>query len=332
MITKSVLLLTICLFLCLCVTAEAASPPPDAYMVKPNCRYRCGGVVIPFPFGIGESCYLNEWYSVICSSTSNNISSPGGAERAFLNHTKLNLELLNVSTQYQTVTVNSPIASYNQREGLIGNSSKSVDLEGSPFLFSRLDNIFVVLGCGHGKLMDDNKKIRAGCTSVNCSRGYYTGQGCYGINCCQATIPAIDNYYLNSYSVNLSFTFTPDDDEGSTDSDSNSTTHAFLVDRYWFSGNFSRPDDVEGVKYYAPLALFWIIKEGDSASSICNHTAGYSPRIGSYLRYGCSCPVRYEGNPYLSDGCHGTHFFLIKNYWRRYKFNGITEKIKEIFH
>ena len=74
---------------------------------------------------------MNEWYSVNC----NTINTSSGAEKAFLNHTKLNqLELLNVSIELQTVTINSPIAiaSYDQRQG--SSVQKSIDLAGSPFL------------------------------------------------------------------------------------------------------------------------------------------------------------------------------------------------------
>ena len=99
---------------------------------------------------------MNEWYSVNCIT----INTSSGPEKAFLNHTKLNLGLLNVSIELQTVTINSPIAiaSYDQRRGARNNSvQKSIDLAGSPFLFSRIDNLFVVLGCGHANLMEGEK-------------------------------------------------------------------------------------------------------------------------------------------------------------------------------
>ena len=301
---NSVLLPTICLIL-LCLTQTAEASPLDEYMVKPNYRYRCGNVSIPFPFGMGPSCYMNEWYSVNCIT----INTSFGAEKAFLNHTKLNLELLNVSIELQTVTINSPIAIafYDQRRGVRNNSvQKSIDLAGSPFLFSRIDNLFVVLGCGHANLME-GEKIWAGCTSISCSRNYSTVQGCYGISCCQTTIPSIDDYYLTSYSVD--FSSTPDG-EGNSTNGSNSSAYAFLVDRDWFSGNFTLPDDVPGVQYYAPLSMFWIIKEGDNSSYRCNYTSYKSSISGSYVHSPCDCNARYEGNPYLPDGCHGTLFFL----------------------
>ncbi|KAL6319221.1 hypothetical protein AAG906_013895 [Vitis piasezkii] len=235
----------------LCLTAKASSPP-DEYMVKPNCRYRCGNVTIPFPFGIGDSCYLNVWYSVNCS-----VNMSSGAEKPFLNHTKLNLELLN---------------------GGSNTSQPSIDLDKSPFLFSRMDNIFMVLGCGHAHLMEHGK-IWAGCTSINCSDSF-PDQGCYGINCCQTTIPSTKSYYLNNYNVSFNLL-------NNITRNQNTSTHALLVDSDWFSG-FTKPADVIAVGY-APLSLFIY----------------YSRQVGGYIRYSCYCERwNYEGNPYLIDGCH----------------------------
>ncbi|KAL6318866.1 hypothetical protein AAG906_001339 [Vitis piasezkii] len=264
----------------LCLTAKASSPP-DEYMVKPNCRYRCGNVTIPFPFGIGDSCYLNVWYSVNCS-----INMSSGAEKPFLNHTKLNLELLNVSLEHRTVEVNSPIASYDQRQGESNTSQPSIDLDKSPFLFSRLDNIFVVLGCGQAKLMD-HENVWADCTSI-CNNSY-PAQGRNGFNFCQTPIPSTDSYYLNNYRVGFTRGC-----EGNNYS--NSTTHAFLVDRHC---------------EVCSVIIVVEDKSGDNASSDCNRIAYYNPMMGLYVHYSCSCPLRHEGNPYLHKGCdHGMHFFL----------------------
>ena len=63
--------------------------------------------------------------------------------------------------------------------------------------------------------------MRAACTSISCIRNYSTVQGCYGISCCQTTIPSIDDYYLTSYSVD--FSSTPDG-EGNSTGGSNSSS------------------------------------------------------------------------------------------------------------
>ena len=287
MITKLVLLFTICLFLCLCQTAEAS--PPDVYMAKPNCPYRCGNIVIPYPFGIGKGCYMNEWYSINCCHTSS------GDEKPFLNHTKLNLEVLNISLDHQTVTVNSPIASNDQRQGRSSSLQKCIDLDGSPFRFSRFDNIFMVLGCGHAHL-EENGEILAGCTSV-CQEDY-TPQRCHGINCCQTTIPLAESFFLDYYNVSFQLV--------NITGEKPNSTHTFLVDRDWFSSNRTKLEDVVGVGI-APLSLLWMLNKSAVVNPDCDDLIVYSVGLGAYNRFSCSCERwNYEGNPFLIGGCHGT--------------------------
>lgn len=48
---------------------EAASDqalPPQAL---PGCPGRCGNLTIPYPFGIGEGCYLRERFNITCNQS-----------------------------------------------------------------------------------------------------------------------------------------------------------------------------------------------------------------------------------------------------------------------
>ncbi|PWA49617.1 concanavalin A-like lectin/glucanase domain-containing protein [Artemisia annua] len=94
---------------------------------KPGCKDTYGNVRIPYPFGIGANCSVNEWYIVECNSSTPYLS-------ALNNH----LEVLGVDLENQTITVNMP----NFSECI---QTKKVDLSKSPFLLLE----------SYNKVMDD---------------------------------------------------------------------------------------------------------------------------------------------------------------------------------
>ena len=53
-------------FLLLLTCGFAAAAPPN---VKPDCRADCGKVSIPYPFGIGPGCYMDDWFEIVCNGT-----------------------------------------------------------------------------------------------------------------------------------------------------------------------------------------------------------------------------------------------------------------------
>ena len=36
---------------------------------QPGCKTRCGKVSIPYPFGIGPGCYMDDWFQIVCNGT-----------------------------------------------------------------------------------------------------------------------------------------------------------------------------------------------------------------------------------------------------------------------
>nr|GEU73138.1 wall-associated receptor kinase-like 8 [Tanacetum cinerariifolium] len=182
-----------CLFLTPCKaegTLKATSLPSGTVSpkyAKPGCKDTCGNVMIPYPFGIGAKCSVNEWYTVECNSAKPYLSA--------LNH----LEVLRVDLEIQIVTVN--MQKFSDCSQVINSS---VDLGRSLFLYSKTHNKFVYEGyCGNAVMMDDDGSALTGC-STTCNNDTTTTviidtNKCFGINCCQKTIPR----YLKSYRMNL---------------------------------------------------------------------------------------------------------------------------------
>ncbi|GKD56609.1 wall-associated kinase family protein [Tanacetum coccineum] len=168
------------LVILLSLTTTSVAVPRYA---KTGCNATCGNVRIPFPFGIGANCSVNKWYTVECNSSKPYLPA--------LN----NLEVVGVDLGNQTVTVNI------MRKISDCSRTESMDLGMTPFLYSRLQNKFVVEGCGHAVMVDDHGSVLTGCSNTcnNDTTTVIDRNKCFGISCCEATIP----HYLKSYSMNL---------------------------------------------------------------------------------------------------------------------------------
>ncbi|KAK2995140.1 hypothetical protein RJ640_002809 [Escallonia rubra] len=149
-------------------------------------------------------------------------------------------------------------------------------------------NKFTVLGCGNAILGRDGIVI-AGCSSIcyeNSTRYNQQPAGCYGINCCEITIP----FALRRYNVNL---LTQGD-----------CLSGFVVDENWIGGyNISDPRySVEKIDL-VPVVLRWTLQEGDIPSCIGYNTTfplSGNTRITTWY---CRCGWNEVGNPYLPNGC-----------------------------
>ncbi|KAF8007326.1 hypothetical protein BT93_K1355 [Corymbia citriodora subsp. variegata] len=119
------------------VQASGAAPR----LPKASCTKTCGNVTIPFPFGIGAGCFLDDCYEIVC---------PQNTTIPILN--KTGLRVLNISLPNYREDMNGMISvslpliysdASCEGEGL----GAPVNLEGSPFVFSKTRNVFTSVGC-----------------------------------------------------------------------------------------------------------------------------------------------------------------------------------------
>ncbi|XP_008229606.1 PREDICTED: wall-associated receptor kinase-like 22 [Prunus mume] len=272
-------------------TALAQSPA----LAKSGCQSQCGNVTIPYPFGIGANCYVDEWFSISCNETFN-------PPKPFLNSTKL--EVLEVSTELGIVRVNFPVNSTCGDR----SSANVMSMEGSPFVFSQADNRFTGVGCNNLALMTLlNGSTIGGCLSF-CFSGSTGGSSttCNGIDCCQTTIPSD----LQAFNTTIENIEARENSEG--------CKYAFLVDQQWFESNVrvAKASAIQNRDNF-PVVLEWRIDRWKYDSLVTNKSISFNNSTlcesgvlinstsfsnqTSVVR--CSCKRGYEGNPYLPEGC-----------------------------
>ncbi|KAI7756675.1 hypothetical protein M8C21_017552 [Ambrosia artemisiifolia] len=272
------------------ILAKSSAADPD--YAKKGCNDTCGGVRIPYPFGIGANCSVNKWYVIDCNSSTPYLSAFN------------NMEVVKVSLEEQTVTVNVSVISRCQNSD---DHIPSMDLGESPFVYSGSHNVLTVEGCGYAAILDYRPEVIAGCSTTCTNDGTSNGSDlCFGLGCCRITIP----YNLKSYSLDLTGLKRLGED-GACGS-------AFLADERWlpysfrFSDGNNLPEIPKGKTRntsFSQITLMWFLTNDDFLE-IPNcweeKTGESSLYLGnrSYINQRmCSCGVGRVGNPYLHYQC-----------------------------
>lgn len=274
----------------LLLTHELAEATPP--MAKPSCTSSCGNLSIPYPFGIEPGCYMDPWFEIYCEIIGNN------SAQAFLGRNSWEVRQININDG--TVQVQMPIIYWRycnvRPTGMEGNMSMS--LKGSPFHFSGSYNTFISVGCDNFATVSGIAPTVFGCISdcnINMNIREANVSNCTGFMCCEST-----NVPSNLQEFAVDFRTISESTERSEN-----CKFAFLVVKDWLLSNNS-------VRYSGdvPVVLEWAILKQTKNSLEMIRSLKYRHDVicnFSNNTFHCACASGYEGNPYLSTGCEGTH-------------------------
>ena len=266
-----------------------------ADLANESCKANCANVEIPYPFGIGAGCYLNDWFAIDCNSSSSKL---------FLSFNQL--EVLNFSLLQGTIHVKLPI--FSTCAGNAGEVS-STNLTGSPFVFSQSTNRYVAVGNNNfvSILNASDRTPIGGCMSSceNETAVTTNGSSCNGINCCQTLIPPDLSVFIARIDpLNIAESYSKEA----------GCKYSFLVAQEWLDVNSIDPSQLKNMPSL-PVVLDWGLSATDISHvmgiNLSNNTSTYlcanrSKSTGNMsFTYTCSCKQGFQGNPYLPQGCTG---------------------------
>ncbi|KAL6844840.1 hypothetical protein ACP4OV_025499 [Aristida adscensionis] len=272
--------------------------PAAAAARNPGCKTRCGGIDVPYPFGLLDDdprCAINERFRLNCTAVDGAIKLFHGT-----------LEVIKFSVPDGKTWGKTYISRqcYNQTTKKMFYDNAWVRLWKLPYVLSAADNKVIVIGCkALAYMLADSYTI--GCLS-KCNKENSTlapkNGSCSGEGCCQVDLPKGIRYYEGYFNENYNtssqkWRTTPCNYITVMESAAFNFSTTYLTSTVFYDKDQSR----------TPVVMEWGITQ-HSCEDAKNNTNYACVSSNSYCvdgdaGYRCSCSLGYEGNPYISKGC-----------------------------
>ncbi|XP_044949494.1 putative wall-associated receptor kinase-like 16 isoform X1 [Hordeum vulgare subsp. vulgare] len=320
--STAALLLPVLLLLPSLLAATAAAEG-RTITVSSTCQSSCGGIDIPYPFGIGTGCY-RQGFEINCTDAG------GAGPVPLLANTSIPVVslstdppesrvLLPVRWQCYDVNVSDSGKTVPNNDRSMFNHEKNVPSDGI-YRISDKHNVLFVLGCATIAIVKTTEGQRLASTSgcLSFCRGDKAAKDskCAGAGCCKVDIPP----ELTS----IVFQFLDIRRERPKLLKYSPCDYAFIADRE--SYDFRRSELLHMDKTRTMSArLDWAIREMSTCADAKNMADQYACKSDhsecvdstNGSGYACNCSEGYEGNPYLvgESGCTsiilGSSFLLV---------------------
>ncbi|XP_010539015.1 PREDICTED: wall-associated receptor kinase-like 22 [Tarenaya hassleriana] len=301
-------------FFSLFINGSSAATSPDRSDPS-SCRRECGGLSIPFPFGIGEKdCYLNDWYKVVCNNSSSSSDNRLPAPVPFL--PRINSEVVKISlrddlfSSYGLVHIKSPVISSGCSS--TQRPDPPFNVTGSPFFLTGTNRL-VAVGCNTRALMTNIGSQVAGCETTCDERNGQEARNkvCNGYTCCQAKMPVESPQVIGARIESI-------DGNQTRGGGGGGCRVAFLTNETYSPSNVTEPEQIHS-NGNSVVELGWYFDNSDprfpGPVGCINLTevGFYNFTVGCICEYGnsfgfsyrnCYCNNNgFRGNPYLPSGC-----------------------------
>ncbi|WVZ82645.1 LOW QUALITY PROTEIN: hypothetical protein U9M48_029889 [Paspalum notatum var. saurae] len=275
----------------------------NSRIAKAGCQDKCGNVSIPYPFGMEDGCFLND-FKVNCTNDVAillNFNSTYMSTMPELPSDNSGIRLWEINVTLGEARVQSPIARWCNYTDNTANGSFPLFNLGPFFVVSGTKNQFTGIGCTTIALVrGDNKHGYASACGSFCFEedSIDNSTDSSGTGCCQTSIPGnLDTLYL-SFETDLDYTqvrnFSP-------------CSYGFIIeeDSFKFDPSYANSSLFEE-KYGdgVPLVLDWVLgsetceaAKKNQSSYACAATNSVCIDVPSGAGYLCSCSQGYEGIP-----------------------------------